>query len=57
MTNPTTRTFPRTLAQAFPRHPEAYFENDSGWDGHQVLNYALIVFLIALPVFLWMVGA
>jgi len=54
MTNPTTRTYPRTLAQAFPRHPKAHFVDDSGWDGHRVLEYALIVLLVALPVFFWL---
>jgi hypothetical protein len=54
MLNPTTRTYPRTLAQAFPRHPEAHFEDDSGWDGHRVLEVALIVFLVALPLLLWL---
>ena len=56
MTNPTTRTYPRTLAQAFPRHPEAHFVDDTDWDGHRVLEYALIVLLVALPVFFWLVG-
>ena len=56
MTNPTTRTYPRTLAQAFPRYPEAHFVEDTDWDGHRVLEYALIVLLVALPVFFWLVG-
>jgi hypothetical protein len=56
MLNPTTRTYPRTLAQAFPRHPEAHFEDDSGWDGHRVLECALIVLLVVLPVFFWLVA-
>jgi hypothetical protein len=55
MTNPTTRTYPRTLAQAFPRHPNPDFHDENGWDGHRVLEYALIVLLVALPVFFWLV--
>ena len=54
MINPTTRTYPRTLAQAFPRHPEAHFVDDTDLDGHRVLEYALIVLLVALPVFFWL---
>jgi len=54
MTNPTHRRYPRTLAEAFPRYPEAHFVDDSGWDGHRVLEYALIVLLVALPVFFWL---
>jgi len=53
--NQTTKRYPRTLAEAFPRHPEAHFEDDSGWDGHRVLEYALVLFLVALPVFFWLV--
>ena len=56
MINPTTRTYPRTLAQAFPRHPEAHFDDDSGWDGHRVLECALIVLMVVLPVFFWLVA-
>ena len=56
MLNPTTRTYPRTLAEAFPRHPEAYFEEDKDWDGHRVLECALIVLLVVLPVFFWLVA-
>jgi len=55
MTNSTTRTYPRTLAQAFPRHPNPDFQDDTDWDGHRVLEYALIVLLVALPVFFWLV--
>lgn len=55
MTNPTQRKFPRTLAEAFPRTPEPYFEDDNAWDGHRVLEYALILCLVALPLFLWLV--
>jgi len=54
MINPTTRKFHRTLAEAFPRHPEAHFVDGSGWDSHRVLEYALIVLLVALPVFFWL---
>jgi len=55
MTNPTHRRYPRTLAEAFPRYPEAHFEDDSGWDGHRVLEFALIVLMVVLPVFFWLV--
>ena len=54
MTNPTHRRYPRTLAEAFPRYPEAHFVEDTDWDGHRVLEYALIVLLVALPVFFWL---
>lgn len=54
--NPTTRTFPRTLAEAFPRTPNPDFEDDSGWDEHRVLECALIVLMVALPVFFWLVA-
>lgn len=56
MTNPTHRRYPRTLAEAFPRYPEAHFVDENEWDGHRVLEYALIVLLVALPVFFWLVG-
>ena len=56
MMNTTTRTYPRTLAQAFPRHPNPDFHDDSGWDGHRVLEFALIVLMVALPVFFWLVA-
>lgn len=56
MINPTTRTFPRTLAEAFPRHPNPDFEDDSCWDGHRVLECALIVLMVVLPVFFWLVA-
>jgi len=52
--NPTTRTFPRTLAEAFPRTPNPDFEEE-GLDGHKVLEIALIGFLVALPVLLWVI--
>ena len=55
MINPTHRRYPRTLAEAFPRYPEAHFEDDEAWDGHRVLECALVLFLIALPVFIWLV--
>ena len=55
MTNPTHRRYPRTLAEAFPRYPEAHFVDDKDWDRHRVLEYALIVLLVALPVFFWLV--
>ena len=56
MINPTTRTYPRTLAQAFPGHPNPDCEDDSGWDGHRVLECALIVLMVVLPVFFWLVA-
>ena len=51
--NPTTRTFPRTLAEAFPRHPAPDFVEE-GQDYHKVLEVALIALLVALPVILWL---
>ena len=56
MINPTHRRYPRTLAEAFPRYPEAHFEDDEAWDGHRVLECALIVLIVALPVFFWLVA-
>jgi hypothetical protein len=54
--NQTTKRYPRTLAEAFPRHPNPDFEDDSGLDGHRVLECALIVLLVVLPVFFWLVA-
>ena len=49
--NPTTRTFPRTLLQAFPRNPAPDFVEE-GVDQHKVLEVFLIALLVALPVIL-----
>jgi len=54
MINPTTRKFSRTLAEAFPRTPNPDFVEE-GLDGHKVLEIALIGFLVALPVLLWVI--
>ena len=51
--NPTTRTFPRTLLEAFPRNPCPNFD-EVGVDYHEVLEVALIALLVALPVILWL---
>jgi hypothetical protein len=52
--NHTHRKFPRTLAEAFPRTPNPDFEEE-GLDGYKVLEIALIGFLVALPVLLWVI--
>ena len=49
--NPTHRRYPRTLAEAFPRHPAPDFVEDEV-DYHKVLEVALIALLVALPVIL-----
>jgi hypothetical protein len=53
MINPTHRRYPRTLAEAFPRHPAPDFVEE-GQDYHKVLEVALIALLVALPVILWL---
>lgn len=50
--NPTHRRYPRTLAEAFPRHPAPDFVEE-GQDYHKVLEVVLIALLLALPVILW----
>lgn len=55
MTNPTHKRFPRTLAEAFPRTPEPYFVDDDAWDGHKVLEYALVLLVALLPLFFWLI--
>ena len=50
---PTTRTYPRTLLEAFPRHPAPDFVEE-GQDYHKVLEVFLIALLVALPVILWL---
>jgi len=50
--NPTTRTFPRTLLEAFPRNPKPNFVEE-GVDQHKLLEWVLIGFLVALPILLW----
>ena len=50
--NATTRTYPRTLAQAFPRHPNPDFVEDEPLH-HRIGDWGLVVFLIALPVLFW----
>ena len=52
MINPTTRTYPRTLAQAFPRHPNPDFVEVEPLH-HRIGDWGLAVFLIALPVLFW----
>ena len=52
MINPTHRRYPRTLAEAFPRYPEANFVDDEP-DYHPALHYVLVALLVALPVLLW----
>ena len=49
--NPTHRRYPRTLLEAFPRHPAPDFVEE-GQDYHKVLEVALIGFLVALPLIL-----
>jgi hypothetical protein len=51
--NPTNRRYPRTLAEAFPRHPAPDFV-DEGQDYHKALEVALIGFLVALPLIVWL---
>ena len=51
--NPTTRTFPRTLLEAFPRNPYPDFVEE-GLDQHKALEWVLLAFVMALPVILWL---
>jgi hypothetical protein len=49
--NPTHRRYPRTLAEAFPRHPAPDFVEE-GQDYHKALEWVLIALLVALPLIL-----
>lgn len=46
--NPTTKTFPRTLAEAFPENPKPNFEQDGIDKEDKMVIIACIVILIIL---------
>ena len=48
--NPTTKTFPRTLAEAFPEHPEPNFK-DEGFDKEDKM-VIIACFVIAFILFI-----
>ena len=50
---PTTRTYPRTLAEAFPRHPAPDFVEE-GQDYHKALEWVLLAFIVVSPVIVWL---
>lgn len=52
--NDTIKTYPRTLAQAFPRHPNPDFVDDEPLH-HRIGDWGLAVFLLGLPVLIWWV--
>jgi len=52
MTNPTHRRYPRTLAEAFPRHPNPDFVEEEPLH-HRIGDWGLAVFLIVIPVLIW----
>ena len=51
--NPTHRRYPRTLLEAFPRHPAPDFVKE-GQDYYKALEWVLLAFLVALPVIVWL---
>jgi len=52
--NPTTKTFPRTLAEAFPENPEPNFENE-GFDKEDkmVITACIIISIILFILITW----
>ena len=52
--NPTTKTFPRTLAEAFPENPEPNFEEE-GFDKEDkmVITACIIISIILFILITW----
>ena len=52
--NPTTKTFPRTLAEAFPEHPEPNFEQE-GFDKEDkmVITACIVIAFILFILITW----
>jgi len=43
--NDTTRTYPRTLEEAFPHAPDPEYEDMMAYYGYTLLSYVLVFFL------------
>ena len=52
--NPTTKTFPRTLAEAFPNNPEPNFE-EKGFDKEDklVMTACVVIAFILFTLIIW----
>jgi len=52
--NPTTKTFPRTLAEAFPEHPEPNFEkNEIDKEDKMVITVCIVIAIILFILITW----
>lgn len=52
--NPTTKTFPRTLAEAFPENPEPNFEEDGiDKEDKMVITACIVIAIILFILITW----